>query len=65
MTFLKRLRVLPIVLGVAATLAAVGSTLFGDLRTSRSAPRIDDTRSLGSLRSVSGLVTGCSGSFSS
>ena len=33
MTFLKRLRVLPAVLGVAATLAAVGTSLFGDVRT--------------------------------
>src|SRR5262245_19188758 len=33
MTFLKRLRVLPVVLGVAAALAAVTTTLFGDVRT--------------------------------
>ena len=32
MTFLKRLRVLPAVLGVAAALAALGSSLFGDMR---------------------------------
>src|SRR5437879_6141553 len=32
MTFLKRLRVLPAVLGVAAALAAVGTSLFGDMR---------------------------------
>ena len=32
MTFLKRLRVLPAVLGVAAAPAAVGTTLFGDFR---------------------------------
>ena len=37
MTFLKRLRVLPVLLGVVATLAAVGSALFGDLRVSKSA----------------------------
>ncbi len=37
MAFLKRLRILPVLLGVVATLAAVGSTLFGDLRTSKSA----------------------------
>jgi tetratricopeptide (TPR) repeat protein len=33
MTFLKRLRVLPVVLGVVASLAAVGTSLFGDVRT--------------------------------
>jgi tetratricopeptide (TPR) repeat protein len=32
MTFLKRLRVLPVVLGVAATTLAIGSSLFGDVR---------------------------------
>ncbi len=32
MTFLKRLRVLPALLGVAATLAAVSTSLFGDAR---------------------------------
>lgn len=32
MTFLKRLRVLPVVLGVAATLTALGTSLFGDVR---------------------------------
>ncbi len=32
MTFLKRLRVLPAVLGVVAALAAVGTSLFGDMR---------------------------------
>ncbi len=32
MNFLKRLRVLPALLGVTATLAAVGTTLFGDVR---------------------------------
>ena len=37
MTFLKRLRVLPALLGVAATLAAVGTSIFGDLRA-RPAP---------------------------
>jgi tetratricopeptide (TPR) repeat protein len=37
MTFLKRLRVLPALLGVAATLAALGTTIFGDLRA-RTAP---------------------------
>ena len=38
MTLLKRLRVVPVLLGVTATLAALGSTVFGDLRTSRSGP---------------------------
>jgi tetratricopeptide (TPR) repeat protein len=33
MTFLKRLRFLPAVLGVAATIAAVSTTLLGDIRT--------------------------------
>ena len=32
MTFLKRLRLLPVVLGVAATLATLGTSLFGDGR---------------------------------
>ncbi len=32
MSFLKRLRVLPAVLGVAAALAAAGTSLFGDMR---------------------------------
>lgn len=32
MNFLKRMRLLPAVLGVSATLAAVGTTLFGDMR---------------------------------
>ncbi|MBA4187284.1 MAG: hypothetical protein C0467_04615 [Planctomycetaceae bacterium] len=32
MTFLKRLRVLPVVLGVAATLVTLGTSLFGDVR---------------------------------
>jgi len=32
MTFLKRLRVLPVLLGVAATFAAAGTSLFGDMR---------------------------------
>ncbi|HEY1188730.1 MAG TPA: vWA domain-containing protein [Gemmata sp.] len=35
MTFLTRLRVLPVLLGVVATLAAIGTTLFGDMRTGR------------------------------
>lgn len=41
MTFLKRLRVLPAVLGVAAAIAAVGTNLFGDIRsdTRQPAPR--------------------------
>jgi tetratricopeptide (TPR) repeat protein len=38
MTFLKRLRVLPAVLGVAAALAAVGTSLFGDVRTGPTPP---------------------------
>jgi tetratricopeptide (TPR) repeat protein len=32
MNFLKRLRLVPALLGVSATLAAVGTTLFGDVR---------------------------------
>ncbi|MCE9563076.1 MAG: hypothetical protein K8U57_13620, partial [Planctomycetes bacterium] len=32
MTFLKRLRMLPVVLGVAATLVTLGTSLFGDGR---------------------------------
>ena len=32
MTFLKRLRFVPVLLGVAATLAALGTTLVGDMR---------------------------------
>jgi hypothetical protein len=38
MNFLKRLRLLPAVLGVSATLAAVGTTLFGDSRPGAKAP---------------------------
>jgi tetratricopeptide (TPR) repeat protein len=39
MTILKRLRVLPVVLGAAAALAAVGTTLFGDIRPGANPPR--------------------------
>ncbi|MBN9121974.1 MAG: VWA domain-containing protein [Planctomycetes bacterium] len=38
MTFLKRLRVLPALLGVAATLTAIGSNLFGDGRPGAAPP---------------------------
>ncbi|AMV22982.1 von Willebrand factor type A domain protein [Gemmata sp. SH-PL17] len=38
MSVVKRLRLLPVLLGVSATLAALGTTLFGDLRTGTSAP---------------------------
>lgn len=43
MTSLKRLRVLPVLLGVVATFAAVGSNMFGDLRLSKSAPPVGGT----------------------
>ena len=39
MTFLKRLRVLPALLGVIATLAAIGTTIFGDLRAGSAPPK--------------------------
>lgn len=35
MNLLKRLRVLPVLLGVGATLAALGTTLFGDMRAGK------------------------------
>lgn len=44
MTFLKRLRMLPVVLGVAATLAAVSTALFGDGRNPGPANPGDPTR---------------------
>ena len=60
MTFLKRLRVLPAVLGVAAALAAVGTTLFGDCpprrqtrRSRRRRTRPDGARSSRNSRSPS------------
>ncbi len=43
MTFLKRLRVLPAVLGVAAALTAIGTSLFGDVRPGQTPPA-DPTR---------------------
>ena len=43
MNFLKRLRLLPAVLGVTATLAAVGATLFGDSRPGAKPPSVVDT----------------------
>jgi len=43
MTFLKRLRVLPVVLGVAATLAALGTSLFGDGRPGSNPVKPGDT----------------------
>jgi len=42
MTFLKRLRVLPALLGVAAALAAVGTSLFGDMRAGSNPPKAAD-----------------------
>lgn len=39
MTILKRLRVLPVVLGAAAALAAIGTTLFGDFRPGANPPK--------------------------
>ena len=42
MTFLKRLRVLPAVLGVAAALAAISTSLFGDMRAGSNPPRNAD-----------------------
>jgi len=42
MTILKRLRVLPAVLGAAAALAAIGTTLFGDFRPGANPPRNRD-----------------------
>ncbi|MDY3554867.1 VWA domain-containing protein [Gemmata sp. JC717] len=45
MNLLKRLRVLPVLLGVGATLAALGTTLFGDMRTAPpGAPPTDPVR---------------------
>ena len=38
MNFLKRLRVLPVLLGVAATFAAVSTTLLGDTRPGAAPP---------------------------
>lgn len=43
MNFLKRLRLLPAVLGVSATLAAVGTTLFGDSRPGAKPPAAVET----------------------
>src|SRR5262245_18301755 len=43
MTFLKRLRVLPAVLGVVATLAAIGTSLFGDMRRGSVPPKPGET----------------------
>jgi tetratricopeptide (TPR) repeat protein len=43
MNFLKRLRLLPAVLGVSATLAAVGTTLFGDSRPGAKPPAAAET----------------------
>jgi tetratricopeptide (TPR) repeat protein len=42
MTILKRLRVLPAVLGAAAALAAIGTTLFGDFRPGANPPKNRD-----------------------
>ena len=41
-TILKRLRVLPAVLGAAAALAAIGTTLFGDFRPGANPPKNRD-----------------------
>ncbi|VTS02553.1 von willebrand factor type a : von Willebrand factor type A OS=Pirellula staleyi (strain ATCC 27377 / DSM 6068 / ICPB 4128) GN=Psta_2654 PE=4 SV=1: VWA_3 [Gemmata massiliana] len=38
MNVVNRLRLLPVLLGVSATLAALGTALWGDVRTSRSGP---------------------------
>ena len=43
MTLLKRLRVLPAVLGAAAALIAIGTSLFGDVRTGQT-PKADPAR---------------------
>jgi tetratricopeptide (TPR) repeat protein len=42
MTFLKRLRVLPVLLGVAATLVAAGTSLFGDMRPGNDPIKLSD-----------------------
>ena len=42
MTFSKLLRVLPAVLGVAAALAAIGTSVFGDMRFGASPPKAAD-----------------------
>jgi len=44
MTFLKRLRVLPVVLGVIATLAALGTSLFGDSKPGANPGKGDPNR---------------------